>query len=168
MPPSSRVHSGYTRPGGNAERAGRGFPVMTQDALLKLLGEDHHGVLVTLKSDGRPQLSNVNHAYYPEERTVRVSITDDRAKTRNLRRDPRASYHVTSPDRWAYTVAEGTADLSPVARDPHDETVEELVRLYRDIQGEHPDWDDYRAAMVRDRRLVLRLRVDRAYGIPRA
>ncbi|WP_181808517.1 PPOX class F420-dependent oxidoreductase [Streptomyces shenzhenensis] len=141
---------------------------MTEDALLELLAEGHDGVLVTLRSDGRPQLSNVNHAYYPDERTVRVSITDDRAKTRNLRRDPRASYHVTSPDRWAYTVAEGTADLSPVAADPYDATVEELVRLYRDVRGEHPDWDDYRAAMVRDRRLVLRLRVERAYGIPRA
>jgi PPOX class probable F420-dependent enzyme len=139
----------------------------TQDALLALLSEGHGGTLVTLKRDGRPQLSNVSHAYYPDERVIRVSITDDRAKTRNLRRDPRASYHVTSPDRWAYTVAEGTADLTPVAQDPHDDTVEELVRLYRDVQGEHPDWDDYRAAMVRDRRLVLRLRVERAYGIPR-
>ncbi len=138
----------------------------TQDALLGLLSRGHGGVLVTLKSDGRPQLSNVSHAYYPDERIIRVSITDDRAKTRNLRRDPRASYHVTSPDRWAYTVAEGTADLSPVAEDPHDATVEELVRLYRDVLGEHPDWDDFRAAMVRDRRLVLRLGVERAYGIP--
>ncbi|MET7454238.1 PPOX class F420-dependent oxidoreductase [Streptomyces sp. NPDC005574] len=140
----------------------------TQDALLQLLSDTGGGVLVTLKRDGRPQLSNVTHRYDPAERTVRVSLTDDRAKTRNLRRDPRASYHVTSPDRWAYTVVEGTADLSPVAEDPHDETVEELVRLYRDAAGEHPDWDDYRAAMVRDRRLVLRLRVERAYGIPRA
>ena len=137
----------------------------TQDALLQLLSEGHGGVLVTLKKDGRPQLSNVSHAYYPDERIIRVSITDGRAKTRNLRRDPRASYHVTSPDRWAYTVAEGTADLTPVAADPHDDTVEELIRLYRDVLGEHPDWDDYRAAMVRDRRLVLRLRVERAYGI---
>ncbi|MEV0179061.1 PPOX class F420-dependent oxidoreductase [Streptomyces sp. NPDC050625] len=138
-----------------------------QDALLKLLSDRHGGVLVTLKRDGRPQLSNVSHAYYPDERIIRVSVTDDRAKTRNLRRDPRASYHVTSGDRWAYTVAEGTADLSPVAQDPYDETVEELVRLYRDIVGEHPDWDDYRAAMVRDRRLVLRLHVERAYGAPK-
>ncbi|MFF4018949.1 TIGR03618 family F420-dependent PPOX class oxidoreductase [Streptomyces sp. NPDC001843] len=139
----------------------------TQDALLGLLSASHGGVLVTLKRDGRPQLSNVSHAYYPEERVIRVSLTDDRAKTRNLRRDPRASYHVTTADRWAYTVAEGAADLSPVAGDPDDETVEELIRLYRDVQGEHPDWDDYRAAMVRDRRLVLRLRVERVYGIPR-
>ncbi|MFG1669371.1 PPOX class F420-dependent oxidoreductase [Streptomyces sp. Y7] len=145
---------------------------MTQDAthnaLLALLAESHGGVLVTLKRDGRPQLSNVSHAYYPDERTLRVSITDDRAKTRNLRRDPRASYHVTTSDRWAYAVAEGTADLSPVAQDPYDATVEELVRLYRDVQGEHPDWDDFRATMVRDRRLVLRLRVERAYGVPKS
>jgi PPOX class probable F420-dependent enzyme len=138
------------------------------DALLALLSEGHGGVLVTLKRDGRPQLSNVSHAYDPDERVIRVSITDDRAKTRNLRRDPRASYHVTSPDRRAYTVAEGTAELTPVAADPHDATVEELIRLYRDVLGEHPDWDDYRAAMVRDRRLVLRLKVDRVYGIPKA
>ncbi|GAA3123460.1 PPOX class F420-dependent oxidoreductase [Streptomyces rameus] len=139
-----------------------------QDALLGLISEGHGGVLVTLRRDGRPQLSNVSHAYYPDERIIRISVTDDRAKTRNLRRDPRASYHVTSADRWAYAVAEGTAELTPVAADPHDETVEELVRLYRDILGEHPDWDEYRAAMVRDRRLVVRLRVERAYGLPRS
>lgn len=65
---------------------------MTQDAeqnaLLALLSEGHGGVLVTIKRDGRPQLSNVMHAYYPDERVIRVSLTDDRAKTRNLRRDP--------------------------------------------------------------------------------
>ncbi|MFF3323875.1 PPOX class F420-dependent oxidoreductase [Streptomyces sp. NPDC002889] len=143
-------------------------PDAQQEALLKLVAEQDGGVLVTIKRDGRPQLSNVNHAYYPQERIIRVSITDDRAKTRNLRRDPRAGYHVTSGDRWAWTVVEGTADLSPVAADPHDATVEELITLYRDVQGDHPDWDDYRRAMVEDRRLVLRLRVERAYGQPRA
>jgi PPOX class probable F420-dependent enzyme len=138
-----------------------------EEALLALFSEADGGVLVTLKADGRPQLSNVNHAYYPQERLLRISVTDDRAKTRNLRRDPRASYHVTSADRWAYSVAEGAAELTPVAQDPQDATVEELIALYRDVVGEHPDWDDYRAAMVRDRRLVLRLRVERVYGIAR-
>jgi PPOX class probable F420-dependent enzyme len=135
-----------------------------QDALLQLLADTKGGVLVTLKGDGRPQLSNVTHVYYPKERIIRVSITDSRAKTRNLRRDPRATYHVTTPDRWSYAVAEGTAELTPVAADPHDATVEELITLYRDVQGEHPDWDDYRRAMVGDQRLVLRLHVDRVYG----
>ncbi|MEV0495401.1 PPOX class F420-dependent oxidoreductase [Streptomyces atratus] len=138
-----------------------------QDALLRLIAEEDGGVLVTLKRDGRPQLSNVNHFYSPEEHIIRVSITEGRAKTRNLRRDPRASYHVTSKDRWAWTVADGTAELSPVATDPHDATVEELITLYRDVQGEHPDWDDYRSAMVRDGRIVLRLHVEHVYGQPR-
>ncbi|WP_329222509.1 TIGR03618 family F420-dependent PPOX class oxidoreductase [Streptomyces sp. NBC_01485] len=139
----------------------------TQNALLALLSDGRSGVLVTLKRDGRPQLSNVSHHYYPDDGVIRISVTDDRAKTRNLRRDPRASYHVTAPDHRAYTVAEASADLTPVAADPYDATVEELIRLYRDVLGEHPDWEDYRAAMVRDRRLVLRLRVERAYGIPK-
>jgi len=62
-------------------------------------------------------------------------------------------------------VVDGHAELSAVARDPHDATVEELVGLYRAVQGDHPDWDDYRAAMVRDRRLIVRLRAERAYGM---
>ncbi|WLQ52471.1 PPOX class F420-dependent oxidoreductase [Streptomyces poriferorum] len=135
-----------------------------QQALLRLVAEEGGGVLVTLRRDGRPQLSNVNHFYYPDERIVRVSVTEGRAKTRNLARDPRASYHVTSQDRWAWTVVDGTAELSPVAADPDDDTVAELITLYRDVQGEHPDWDDYRKAMVRDRRIVLRLHVEHVYG----
>ncbi|MFJ8861998.1 PPOX class F420-dependent oxidoreductase [Streptomyces sp. NPDC102451] len=139
-----------------------------REALLRLFGEHDGGVLVTLKSDGRPQLSNVNHAYYPEEGVVRVSITEGRAKTRNLRRDPRASYHVTSDDRWAWTVADATAELTPPAADPHDEVVEQLISLYRDVRGEHPDWDDYRRVMVQDRRVALTLRIEHVYGQPRA
>jgi PPOX class probable F420-dependent enzyme len=137
-----------------------------QDALRELLRSRNRGVLATLTADGRPQLSNVNYGYDDATGLLRVSVTDDRAKVRNLRRDPRAAFHVTTDDFWAYVVAEGTAELTPVAADPHDATVEELVGLYRVVQGEHPDWDDYRAAMVADRRLVLRLRVDRVYGQP--
>ncbi|MFJ8922197.1 PPOX class F420-dependent oxidoreductase [Streptomyces sp. NPDC102415] len=139
-----------------------------REALLRLFGEYDGGVLVTLKRDGRPQLSNVNHAYYPEEGVIRVSITEGRAKTRNLRRDPRADYHVTSDDRWAWTVADATAELTPPAADPHDEVVEQLITLYRDVRGEHPDWDDYRRVMVQDRRVVLTLRIEHVYGQPRA
>lgn len=122
-------------------------------------------VLVTLKADGRPQSSNVLQ-WTDAEGVVRVSLTDGRAKTRNLRRDPRVSLHVTADDFWSYVVLEGDADLSPVAADPHDATVEELVAYYRAANGEHPDWDDYRRAMVADQRLVLRLRPTYAYGMP--
>ncbi|MFB8030183.1 PPOX class F420-dependent oxidoreductase [Streptomyces sp. NPDC056465] len=139
-----------------------------REALLRLFGEYDGGVLVTLKRDGRPQLSNVNHAYYPDEGVLRVSVTEGRAKTRNLRRDPRASYHVTSDDRWAWTVADVTAELTPSASDPHDAVVEQLIALYRDVRGEHPDWDEYRRVMVQDRRAVLTLRIDHVYGQPRA
>ncbi|MGY0021107.1 PPOX class F420-dependent oxidoreductase [Streptomyces sp. cg35] len=136
------------------------------DALLQLAADTKEGILVTLKRDGRPQLSNVWHVYAPAAKTIRVSMTDDRAKTRNLRRDPRASYHVTNQDRSAWTVAEGTAELTPVATDPYDATVEGLISLYRDRNGEHPDWDDFRSAMVRDKRVLLTLHVERAYGQP--
>ncbi|ARF65471.1 PPOX class F420-dependent enzyme [Streptomyces violaceoruber] len=138
-----------------------------QEGLLRLMGEHDGGVLVTLKQDGRPQLSNVNHAFSLDERVIRVSITEDRAKTRNLRRDPRASYHVTSDDRWAWTVVDGTAELTPPAAAPDDDTVEALIALYRDLRGEHPDWDDYRRAMVEDRRVLLTLRIEHVYGQPR-
>ena len=137
---------------------------MTDDALTRLLADTHHGVLVTLRPNGRPQLSNVSHTYDPNTRLVRVSVTDTRVKVRNMRRNPRASFHVTSRDFWRWAVADGIAELTPVATDPGDATVEELIEVYRAIAGEHPDWDDFRRAMVADRRLVLRLRVDRIYG----
>ncbi len=132
------------------------------DRLLALLSGTHSGVLTTLKRDGRPQLSNVVYAFAGG--VVRVSVTDGRAKTANLRRDPRASFYVSAPDFRSYVVAEGTARLTPVARDPHDATVDELVEVYRAIAGEHPDWAGYRDAMVGEGRLVIRIPVDRAYG----
>ncbi|MCX4744847.1 PPOX class F420-dependent oxidoreductase [Kitasatospora sp. NBC_01287] len=122
------------------------------------------GVLVTLKRDGRPQLSNIRYAYDPAKELIRVSITADRAKAKNLARDPRASLYATTPDFWTWAVAEGTAELTPVAAAEDDATVEELIDLYRTLEGEHPDWDDYRAAMVRERRLVVKLHVEHLYG----
>ena len=133
------------------------------DSLLALIEAKNAGVLVTIKRDGRPQLSNINYTF--ADGVVRISVTDDRAKVKNLRRDPRASLHVASDDFWSYAFVEGDAELSPVAADPHDDTVEELIDLFRAVQGEHPDWDDYRAAMVRDRRLIARLPVGRVYGM---
>jgi PPOX class probable F420-dependent enzyme len=123
----------------------------------------HDSVLVTLKKDGLPQLSNVNHAVGTDG-VIRVSTTAARAKTHNLQRTPWAALHVDGASFWEYAVLECVAELSPVAAEPADATVEELVELFRSIQGEHDDWEDYRRAMVSDRRLVVRLRPTRAYG----
>jgi PPOX class probable F420-dependent enzyme len=141
---------------------------MIDDRFAKLLAGRDQGVLTTIRHNGRPQLSNVNYHWYPADQLIKVSVTDDRVKVKNIRRDPRVSFHVTSDDFWSYAVVEGTGDLTPVAAEPHDATVEELIDLYRAVRGEHPDWDDYRAAMVRDKRLVLRIRTERAYGQVRA
>ena len=132
--------------------------------MLAFVAEHHWGVLAAIKDDGRPHLSNVGYFYDRDADLVRISVTDTRAKTRYLRADPRVTLHVASQDFWTWVAIEGTADLTPVAADPHDGTVEELVAYYRGVNGEHPDWDEYRQAMVTDRRLVVRLSVEHAYG----
>ena len=136
------------------------------DKLLALIADNSLGVLATIKGDGRPQMSNVTYHFDPRELTIEVSVTEPRAKTRNLRRDPRASLLVSSEDGWSYAVAEGDAVLSPPAAAPDDETVESLITLYRNVAGEHPDWDEYRQAMVLERRVLLRLPVSHLYGMP--
>ncbi|MFG1812309.1 PPOX class F420-dependent oxidoreductase [Kribbella sp. NPDC049174] len=133
-------------------------------SLLDRIGAHGLGVLVTLKRDGRPQLSNTTYTFDGER--IRVSLTDDRAKTKNLRRDPRVSLYVNGPGGGSYVVLEGKAELSPVAADPYDDVVEDLVDYYRTASGEHPDWDEYRRVMVTDKRLVLSMTIDRAYGMP--
>lgn len=137
---------------------------MDTDALRQLVASKHQGVLVTLKRDGRPQLSNVSY-HLGDDDVVRISVTDGRAKTANLRRDPRASLHVTRDDFYAYAVVEGTARLLPVAAAPDDPTVDALVEYYRAIAGEHEDWDEYRRAMVADRRLIIELPIEHVYGM---
>jgi PPOX class probable F420-dependent enzyme len=138
---------------------------MIEARFADLIAAQRQGVLVTLKKDGWPQLSNVNYGWDAGEQTIRISTTAGRAKTSNMRRDPRVSFHVTTGDFWSYVVVDGQASLSAVAADPQDAAVEELVDLYRVVQGEHPDWADYRAAMVRDHRLVVRIQAERAYGM---
>jgi PPOX class probable F420-dependent enzyme len=137
---------------------------MELNQALEFARSHRQSVLVTLRRDGRPQLSNVMHAV-DGAGTVRVSITADRAKYHNLARTPWAALHVTQEDFYAYAVLEGPVTLAPVAADPGDGTVDELVDLYRAMVGEHEDWEDYRAAMVTDRRTVLRLSPDHAYGM---
>lgn len=120
-------------------------------------------VLVTMRRDGRPQLSNVMH-WVDDEGVIRISTTADRAKYHNLRREPWAAIHVTTDDFWGYAVLEGPVDVTDPAAAPDDAVVDELVAYFRAVSGEHDDWDDYRNAMVRDQRAVVRLRPDHAYG----
>jgi uncharacterized protein len=136
------------------------------DKLLAVIADNSVGVLATVKRDGRPQLSNVQYYFDARRIAVQVSVTEPRAKTRNLRRDPRASLLVSSDDGWSYAVAEGAAELTPPALAVDDDTVEALITLYRNIAGEHPDWDDYRQAMVTDRRVLLTMPIAHVYGMP--
>ena len=103
--------------------------------LLAVVADARWGVLTTIKRDGRPQLSNVGYAYDRAAGVVRISVTADRAKTRNLRADPRVTLHVASKDFWTWVAVEGTAELTPVAADPHDATVEELIAEIAGLGG---------------------------------
>ena len=117
---------------------------MELDAALDFIRSRQNGVLTTLKRDGRPQLSNITYSF-GDDGIVRISVTDGRAKTANIRRDPRVSLYVSREDFWAYVVVEADAELSAVASAPDDAAVDELVEYYRAAAGEHPDWDEYRA-----------------------
>lgn len=129
-----------------------------------LLAEARLGVLATIKSSGIPQLSPVTPFYDRATGVIHVSMTEGRAKTVNLRRDPRAALEVTSADGWAWATAEGPVTLTGPGTDPHGPEVEALVDYYRRAAGEHPDWDEYRSVMVSDRRVLMALTVERVYG----
>ena len=129
-----------------------------------LLADARLGVLATIKANGLPQLSPVTPFFDRDADVVYVSMTEGRAKTTNLRRNPRAALEVTSSDGWAWATAEGAVTLTGPGTDPNGPAVEALVDYYRSAAGEHPDWDDYRAVMVSDRRVLMAMTVDRVYG----
>lgn len=131
---------------------------------LQFLAPRRNGVLATQRRDGRPQLSNITY-HLGGDGLVRISITATRAKYHNLVRDPRASLHVAADDFWSYVVVDGDVELAPVAADPNDPTVDELVAYYRELAGEHPNWDEYRLAMVNDGRTMVRLTPTHVYGM---
>ena len=117
------------------------------------------GVLTTYRRDGQVQLSPVSAGVDAEGRVV-ISVTEDRAKTKNARRDPRVALCVFTEGFYGpWVQVEGTAEF---ADGP--DRIDALVDYYRRLSGEHPDWDDYRAAMERDRRVLLRISVLRASG----
>lgn len=131
---------------------------------LEYASRTNDGVAITLKRDGRPQPSNVT--YRVDGDAIVFSATEPRAKVRNLRRDARLSFYVSAPDFGTYVVLEGDAVVSPHAEAVDDGITEALVDLYRRIAGEHPDWNEYREAMVSEQRVIVTLRPTHAYGIP--
>nr|WP_311132571.1 PPOX class F420-dependent oxidoreductase [Nonomuraea gerenzanensis] len=130
----------------------------------ELIERSRLGVLATIKANGLPQLSPVMPFYDREAGVLYVSMTDGRAKTANLRRDPRAALEVTRADGWAWATAEGPVTLTGPGDDPHGPEVEALVGYYRKAAGEHPDWAEYREVMVADRRVLMAMRVEHVYG----
>jgi PPOX class probable F420-dependent enzyme len=137
---------------------------MELSAALELARTRHQSVLVTMRANGRPQLSNVGHVVSGDG-LIRILIPSDVAKYNNLLREPWAALHVASEDFNAYVVIEADVNLSSIALEANDQTVDELVAVYRVMVGEQPDWDEFRRRMVREHRVVVRLRPTRAYGV---
>jgi len=117
----------------------------------------HRAVLATLRAEGRPQMSPVTCGVDADGRVL-ISTRETAVKTRNLRRDPFASLCAFTDQFFGEWVqAEGTAEVISLP-----EAMELLVDYYRTVAGEHPDWNDYRAAMVRERRVIVRVTLSRA------
>ncbi len=126
----------------------------------EFIARNHRGVLATIKKDGRPQLSNIAFTLDADGK-IKVSVTRDRAKTHNLRRDPRCSLLVLGDNWYQYVVVEASAELQEgpnVAAD--------LRHVYEMIAGKpHPDWAEFDEAMVREGRLLLALTIERLYPL---
>ena len=122
-----------------------------------------NAVLTTLRADGRPQQSVVFFDAQGDRFTM--SVTDDRAKTKNLRRDPRAALFVAGDDVYTWVAFDGHVELSPVAVTPDDATVDQLVEYYRRGVGEHENWVEFRQTMVDNKRLVATFVATSATGI---
>ncbi len=128
---------------------------MDMDTALAWAADRTDAVIITIRRDGRPQSSDI--AYHLIDGVFTVSVTADRAKTANMRRDPRVVLHLTDRPSWSYLSFDGTVELSPPAASPDDATADALVEYYEAVAGEpHPDWDGYRRAMVDEGRLLVR------------
>lgn len=133
---------------------------MTESEARAYLAENRRAVLATLQRDGRPQLSHILYAV-DDDGMVRLSSTSDRAKVRNLRRDPRASLAVIGANFFQYVVAEGTARI-----EEGETLAADLRRVYVKASGkEHPNWAEYDAAMVAEGRVLIAIQVQRLYPV---
>jgi len=130
---------------------------MKVEDALAFVRENHDAILLTYRRDGAPQLSPITCNVDPSDRIV-VSTRETALKTKNMRRDPRVSLCVITHGFFgSWIQVDGIAEIVPLP-----EAMEMLVDYYRSLRGEHPDWEDYRAAMVRDRRVMVRITPERA------
>ncbi len=130
---------------------------MEIDEAIEYVHRNHNAVLATLKQDGSPQLSPVTVGVDEGSRVI-ISTRQTAYKVRNVRRDPRVWLCVFPPGFYGQWVQlDGTAEIVGLP-----EAMDGLIAYYRGISGEHPDWDEYRAAMERDKRLLLRITVTKA------
>jgi PPOX class probable F420-dependent enzyme len=131
---------------------------MQLDAARDFIREHHRAVMATRRADGAPQMSIVAANVDADGRVI-VSTRETAVKTKNLRRDPHVSFCILPEDGWSgqWIQVDGTATVLSLP-----EAMEPLVEYYRSTAGEHPDWDDYRAAMERERRVLVRVDLERA------
>lgn len=136
---------------------------LSDQAASELLGAQQFGTLATVKRSGHPHLTTMLYSWDPEGRIVRFSTTLDRVKVGHVRRNPRVALHVRGGDVWSFAVAEGEAEVSEVTRVPGDEVGRELLAL---MPGAAAPGDEaaFLEQLVADRRVVIRLAVDRLYG----
>jgi PPOX class probable F420-dependent enzyme len=128
-----------------------------QDNIAEWMTQRHHAVLITIRRDGSPQSSNISYDF--ADGVARVSVTADRAKVKNLQRDPRGILHVLGENFWQYASVQVGAELSEVSTAPGDATGVALLDLLERINGKpHPDPQEFFEAMVTDRRQLLTLR----------
>ncbi|MFC0038193.1 pyridoxamine 5'-phosphate oxidase family protein [Actinomadura rayongensis] len=141
---------------------GPGPAPLNDAALATILRENPFAVLATTRRDGRPQLSTVAQAFDADAGLIRISTTEDRLKVRQLRRDPRAVLHVSTPDHLAFAIVEADAELSAVTSEPGDAVGRELLALQPPFSPE--DERAFLEQVVKDRRLVIRLHITRLHG----
>jgi PPOX class probable F420-dependent enzyme len=136
---------------------------LSDEALSDLLAKQQFGTFATVKHSGHPHLTTMLYAWDPGARVVRLSTTADRVKAKHLRRDPRAALHVQGGDVWSFAVAEGSAEVSEITTVPGDAVGRELLAMI--APSARPENEDaFLAQQVAERRVVIRLRVDRLYG----
>ncbi|MGW4905434.1 pyridoxamine 5'-phosphate oxidase family protein [Streptomyces sp. NPDC004270] len=136
---------------------------LSDEALSSLLGRQQFGTLATVKRSGHPHLTTMAYSWDPETRVLRFSTTADRIKVQHLRRDPHAALHVSGGDVWSFAVAEGEAVVSESTTVPGDAVGRELLGMIPEA-GRPEDEAAFLEELVTERRVVIRMKVDRLYG----